>query len=330
MTGPESAARGGGQASAWQRVALLAASLMVALLIGEALLQLGALGIRLARRGPDDASADRPRVVCLGDSNTYGLYLEPEQAWPRLLERRWREGRPGRAVEVLNLGYPGTNSSTVLRELPKILTSIRPEAVVVLVGANDFWTIEASTRSDRGWLARVADGVRQHSRLYRIVSMLRARGPGHGVVVPEVVPDPSVERRTGTVRVGDEHFELGFAGRKSKTPADETALAENLHALISLAQAEETPLVLATYAWDGGLYGSANAVIRQVAATRDVPLVDLAAGFSGLCPDERCAELFFADRHPTAAGHVRIAELFARHLPTPASSRPPGRAQLSP
>ena len=41
---------------------------------------------------------------------------------------------------MINLGFPGNNSSKILRALPRILQELRPDVVTVMVGTNDWWT----------------------------------------------------------------------------------------------------------------------------------------------------------------------------------------------
>src|SRR6185295_14256965 len=117
----------------WARRTLKVAGAVVILVLGlELLLQAGALITRL--RQPDRKQAfltANPRVVCVGDSNTSGLYLKPEQSYPAVLERLWNAQSDRAPIEVLNLGYPGNNSSRVLHDFGRILRLFRPSVVLV-------------------------------------------------------------------------------------------------------------------------------------------------------------------------------------------------------
>jgi lysophospholipase L1-like esterase len=88
------------------RIGLIGFGIFAALAAAEAVLQTGAAVVRgLGRPEPSWTSSGR-RVLCVGDSNTYGLHLERSDAYPAVLQRRWSE-QPGHApVEVLNLGVP--------------------------------------------------------------------------------------------------------------------------------------------------------------------------------------------------------------------------------
>jgi acyl-CoA thioesterase-1 len=73
-------------------------------------------------------------VVCLGDSLTEGYGLEPEQAYPHLLERKLRES--GRDVRVVNAGISGSTSASAVARLRWQLKS-EPDVVVIALGGND-------------------------------------------------------------------------------------------------------------------------------------------------------------------------------------------------
>jgi lysophospholipase L1-like esterase len=299
------------------RLGLLIAALVVAALIGEMLLQLGAVLVEAAGREPESgfATADR-RIVCLGDSNTYGLYLGRDEAYPQRLEERWNaiDGSP--PIEVLNLGYPGTNSSTLLRELPRILSSLQPDGVLILIGVNESFTMVASDEPYPGLSDRIGAFIRKNSRLYLVYAMLRNTGANHGVVSPPFVPDPTTRRRVGAIRYNEHAFDLGFEGRKEWEPGDDTRLIANIGKMVAQVEASGASVALLTYAADKSLYALVNPVIREASAVFEAPLVDLSAAFSVLCPDSSCEALFFPDGHPTARGYELIADIVARQAPS--------------
>lgn len=87
---------------------------------------------------PADASPpvldDRPVILCLGTSLTAGYGLDPEQAYPALLQRRI--DLEGLRFRVVNAGVSGETSAGALQRIDWLLQ--RPVAVLVLeTGAND-------------------------------------------------------------------------------------------------------------------------------------------------------------------------------------------------
>ena len=96
--------------------------------------KLGALGLALVcllGAGPGAG----PVILCLGDSLTEGYGVEPEQAFPSLLEARLRaNGHPG--ARVINAGISGSTSASAAQRLRWQLRS-RPDVLVLALGAND-------------------------------------------------------------------------------------------------------------------------------------------------------------------------------------------------
>jgi acyl-CoA thioesterase-1 len=81
------------------------------------------------------APAGQPRIVCLGDSLTEGLGVDPEQAWPDLLQRALRRSGFPRA-EIVNAGVSGSTSASASQRLRWQLRS-KPDIVILALGAND-------------------------------------------------------------------------------------------------------------------------------------------------------------------------------------------------
>jgi acyl-CoA thioesterase-1 len=86
---------------------------------------------------PPDTSAHaptRPRVVFLGTSLTAGLGVDPDQAYPALIQGRIDSA--GLSFEVQNRGNSGETSAGALARLGWILQA-PPRVLVIETGAND-------------------------------------------------------------------------------------------------------------------------------------------------------------------------------------------------
>lgn len=93
--------------------------------------------------------ADAIRIVCLGDSVTFGFRVpvvwpdkpaEYDPEWlpfSMLLEKQLKGANPGRHIEVINMAVPGYTSHQGLAWLRRDLNRLNPDLVVVSFGWND-------------------------------------------------------------------------------------------------------------------------------------------------------------------------------------------------
>jgi acyl-CoA thioesterase-1 len=80
------------------------------------------------------ASDSRQKLLIVGTSLTAGLGLEPESAYPALLQRKLDSA--GIAFRVVNAGYSGETSAGALRRIEWLLRD-SASVVVIETGAND-------------------------------------------------------------------------------------------------------------------------------------------------------------------------------------------------
>ena len=314
----------------------------MALLLVEGALHGVALVIHLAGRRADAGwSTDGLRVLALGDSNTYGIYLDEEESYPSQLEALWNQDPgPSGPIEVLNFGYPGNSSGAILADYERSLAVLEPDVVLFLAGANDYWALPAVRAATGADTSSPLDFLARNSRLYRLWRIARGAGAS-GESDPAGAPDfrdPAVrleieqrgindwlrERGEGeaavvaeTRRHGGESFAFGFRAVDSPAPRDQTEqrLAANLAELHEISEAARVPLILMTYPSDAGLYRLANGLIRSTARARGWDVVDLAAVFTARCAgDPKCPRYLLPDGHPTALGYAVVAERVREEL----------------
>ena len=88
---------------------------------------------RLGLRGPDPVERAH-RVVCLGDSVTFGWDASADdRTWPA----RLGEELADLDVDVVNAGVPRWSSMDLLRLYPTVVRPLEPDVVVVMAGWND-------------------------------------------------------------------------------------------------------------------------------------------------------------------------------------------------
>jgi lysophospholipase L1-like esterase len=287
---------------------------LLSLLLFEGVLQAASLVFRSSQeRAPADFSKGDFRVLCLGDSNTYGVLLpQRSDAYPAQLEAAWNAAGIGQPIEVLNAGYPGTSSSMLLRNLPGYLSAFAPQVTIVLVGANDYWTAPVTTEAQ-------TDGfspwrfVQEHSRVHRLFYMAWA-----ALTEPNVEAsfhdDSSLTKGSGSLRYAGREFPVEYVRDPQPVREARKGLVRNLGAIVAAIREAGAAPILLTYPADRSNYARANQQLRRVARERGVVLFDLEPVFNAACPDDACTDLFLPDRHPTAEGHGLAARTIAAEL----------------
>jgi len=92
---------------------------------------------------PDDAASRKPvmaapvrgTIVAMGDSLTAGLGVDEGEAYPAQLQKKLAAA--GRHFKVVNAGVSGETSSGALSRLDWVISSLKPDLIVLETGAND-------------------------------------------------------------------------------------------------------------------------------------------------------------------------------------------------
>lgn len=295
---------------------LIVCGTIAGLLLLEGVLQIGAYIASATRpRIPRTWLSGGQRVLCLGDSNTYGLMLENpnEQAYPRQFQDLWNARDGATPIEVLNLGVPGMNSSKLRRIIPELLRTLRPHVVMIMVGANDFWISPVPPDEEAERSTSVIDSIWHHSRVFRLAYMLRRALQR----APLELSLPGIGNTSGpaTLRYGGDEVDLTPPSpRWSKGGRWREDLMENLVAITRLVTNADARVILLTYPASLGIYPQANQVTRAAAKQTRTTLVDLGYKFLRTCPGKKCEDLFYFDYHPKLKGHQLAAQLMVKQL----------------
>ena len=197
-----------------------------------------------------------------------------------------------------------------------MLEKLRPDLVMVMVGANDCWTVPVPVDGPKAPLASALRFIQKHSRVYQLLYML-AQSPEQTSAARERIADSGRARRRarrlGTILVGDAEFRMGwergrYRGRFGKD------LDRNLAAVADLCKRIGAGIVLLTYPSEEENYGDANRYIREAAERTDTPLIDTATAFRSVCSREPCPAYLHQDHHPTALGYAIVARTVMRRL----------------
>jgi lysophospholipase L1-like esterase len=315
-----------------RRVGAVVGSLLLGLLLFELTLQLLALAAPLFF---DRAWTSRPRdgqtfrILCLGDSHTYGWEVGRDETWPARLEQLLDADGGATRFEVVNLGVPASNSWQMATRLPGYLERYGPDLVIVTTGGNDAGNLAGRAQSDGDPVDPLHRAL-MHLRTYRMLvlalhqrRLVRAPRPGQPELVLGV-PGGGAELRNGDVV--DRFRHAVEAGAPLDRDEHARRLRRNLEEIVRVAGEYGVPVVLASYTHSLATQGVANEVMREVPGALFVPqdVADLEPRLRALGPEERERGLFFSDLHPrpplyrAAAANLRDALYRAGLVPRPA------------
>ena len=289
---------------------------------GTARYRINSLGIR-GPELPTDRSV--PRVLCVGGSTTECLYLDEDEAWPRLLANSLAAAGPVWVGSTGLAGYSTVHHLQFLEEF-ELVREGGLDAVVLLVGVNDLWKVYLGVTEQQQLEGRAPKPVWDRMRLARLLhgwlDRVRAdRGGGleHWAVH---VPPQQRQRQAGTKLERGPDLAPWLDAYAVRIERIAAACRDSGITPIFVTQpvqwAADLPEHIEARFWFGWTEGDAyvsTAVMRagmeafnrrlaEVAARLDAPLVDL----SDLHGDPRW---FFDDCHFTEAGAREVAARIA-------------------
>ena len=162
------------------------------------------------------------RIVCLGDSVTFGYRVPPvwperrtdyDPTWlpyPMLLEKHLRDANPGREIEVIAMAVPGYTSHQGLAWLKRDIAWLAPDLVTVSFGWNDASFSDVPDRESMriNWSAVLTRWMVDHSQAFaHATKWLRSRNdqtPAQRTPVPRVSEQEYVDNMTQIVKLARE------------------------------------------------------------------------------------------------------------------------------
>ncbi len=117
----------------------------------------------------------RPRVLFLGTSLTAGLGVDPDSAYPSVVQRLARDAALD--IDVINGGLSGETSAGALRRADWVLTQ-RVAILVIETGANDG--------------LRGLDPDTTAANITALIGKARARQPGAAIVLMQMEAPPNL------------------------------------------------------------------------------------------------------------------------------------------
>jgi lysophospholipase L1-like esterase len=122
-------------------------------------------------RGPEFESTKPKgvfRVVCLGESSTFGYHNRDDETYPFILGRLFvRDKLP---VEVINAGFPYYNSGSILALFENEIVNYDPDIITIYAAYNDTsWPVQIS------FSGRLALWIQEHSITYALLRNVTGR-----------------------------------------------------------------------------------------------------------------------------------------------------------
>jgi len=279
--------------------------------------------------GPDFPLAKPPgerRVLCMGDSCTFGQSVGPQDTYPAALQRML-----GAKVRVINGGVNGYSSYQGLQWFRRIAPRIAPDVVTVFYGWNDHWLsrIGGPDKTMAGSTLERVRCVLSRSRVFEFgvlgwhalrstanIPFLEDKPAAPHQPPPAQPPAPAPKRE---LRVGLEDYAANLRAFVTWCKAN-GAQAILLTAPNYLDLADTAKLPDSAYqvtdktsvAELRALHRSYNAAVRRVAREEGASLVDLCRIFADARDPAKC----FAGPprdfvHPSAYGFGLIARALA-------------------
>ncbi|MFH1468037.1 MAG: SGNH/GDSL hydrolase family protein [Pseudomonadota bacterium] len=243
------------------------------------------------------------KVLCVGDSWTFGMQMEDAEAYPGQLQTELRE-QHGIAGQVVNLGKPGADSFRAARVLRSQLPGNPAHLVIVQIGANQDRDPYDGDTSTGGMFTWTLHAALNHLATYRLLTQVVAH--------TRVMNDSRLNDQGGGEGIPLEgHEDVLFH-----------TLDVNIGLMEDMALATGAQLLLVTYGLPTSIPARCsdtthmvNEWIRDIAWQRDLPLVDMGLYYAvhgipaswtlGADDDVPCSRL---DPHPDARGYHLYAE----------------------
>jgi len=301
----------------WRKIAVSGALVALGTIAAaELLLQIASIF------APDRASSWRPeaknRILCVGDSHTWGSGVEREEAYPAQLQIFLDEQEPG-AYSVINLGLPGLSTTQLRRRVPDWLSRYQPDLMIIWAGANNAWNtaeLEEGPSTLRAWLDRQL--IR--TRLYRLI-----RVQYHDRTLERYDPE-SRSDRVWQIEVDkklapqpDATFTVKHEGI-TETIAHSTDDAQDasrvipravtdFRAIMGYSQAANVRVIFVSYPINLGSIEQANIAAWRISTEYDSPLIDTSVSVDRI-PLEK--QVWLWANHPGPAMYIEIARDIAR------------------
>lgn len=282
------------------------------------------VGPESGARAPAAGEPEPLRVLCLGDSRTFGIWtdegtLRYDGDYASQLERlAGLEGR--RPIESWNAGTLGFTSAQGLRQWSTRFADLEPDVVVAAFGFNDHsftWNTRYRVRDPRSAVARRLLYAASRSRWAELVWWQVRRPPFRSARMDSGPWVPEADFRWNLERLAEEVRRRGATLVLLDLPLRPLDLGENLPAFPGQSGETEYSLFGARdLAHLHEVDGAYRSILRQAAAANGVPVLDVESALAAHQVEHPGESTFsqYDFAHPTDAGARVIATALLARL----------------
>jgi lysophospholipase L1-like esterase len=248
---------------------------------------------------PATKSPSAFRVVCLGDSWTFGANVGQSQAYPQRLQALLAQEFPGARVEVLNLGVLGYSSYQGRQLLGRRGLALQPDVVVIGFAMNDASVTgyrDKDLAGSTATRARRVERVTEHLETYKLLRYLASR-----------IRYRPVSLAAQLMRSRGSTVDADYSQLEPWTRVSPVDYELNVREMIHVARAHGARVLLLHNALETGTpYSRA---LQGLSRAESVPLVD---GAALIAAERDRLERSFEERlnldahHPTAPADGRV------------------------
>lgn len=233
------------------------------------------------------------RIICMGDSSTFGSYIGANNTYPMILQKLLNSRQnSSQHYEVINAGIPGYGTYQGMLYLQKKIISWQPDLVTVYLGHNQDYAINRYFDFEPlvKWpVVMQINNFLDQNYLYNLIKSLLLKIKIYLLI----------KTRKG--------FSIIY--RKSKYEMAKTHLLN----MAKIAREQGFKIIFLNYLVNAKDFGQGyliNRMIEAVSYEAKVPLVDVTKIFK----DNTGKNLFFDNVHPNIFGHRLIAEAIFKTL----------------
>ena len=230
----------------------------------------------------DQKTSSAFRIVCLGDSWTFGANVGQDQAYPQQLQRLLRQGFPQANFRVLNMGVLGYSSYQGLELLKRRALDLNPDLLVIGYAINDSSIAGFRDKDMPGygktmrWTKALGSFLKKNSETYKLLRYLAHTITERPKTMTDILQGMAASTADGSEVLGRRMMEPSeYAKYEPWTRVSLVDYEQNLRAMIELAQSRGVGVILLyNELWESSPY---RAALEKVAQATSVRLIDSSA-----------------------------------------------------